>query len=85
MDYLAIFLALTPVILLIILLGFLKVPGDKSAFYTLIVTIFLAALGFSLVMNSLSLTTSFTALSNQTNFHIQAYRFHPLFPKYPTI
>jgi len=43
MDYLAILLALTPVFLLIILLGFLKIPGDKSALYTLIVTIFLSA------------------------------------------
>ncbi|SHF81134.1 lactate permease [Flavobacterium fluvii] len=62
MDYLAIFLALTPVFLLIILLGFLKVPGDKSALYTLIVTILLAALGFNFSTSSIGLSIVFGTL-----------------------
>lgn len=62
MNYLAIFLALTPVVLLIILLGFLKVSGDKSAFYTLIVTILLAALGFNFSTTSIGLSIVFGTL-----------------------
>jgi lactate permease len=62
MDYLAIFLALTPVILLIILLGFLKISGDKSALYTLIVTIFLAAFGFKFSTSSIGLSIVYGTL-----------------------
>lgn len=62
MDYLAVFLALTPVVLLIILLGFLKVSGDKSALYTLIVTIFLAVFGFNFSVPSIGLSMVFGTL-----------------------
>lgn len=62
MDYLAIFLALTPVFLLIILLGFLKISGDKSALYTLIVTIFLAAFGFKFSTSSIGLSIVYGTL-----------------------
>jgi len=44
----SIFLAATPVLLLIILLGFLKLPGDKSAIITLVVTVFTAIFAFGL-------------------------------------
>lgn len=62
MDYLAIFLALTPVLLLIILLGFLKVSGDKSAFITLIVTIILSVLGFKFSIASIGLSIVYGTL-----------------------
>jgi lactate permease len=62
MDYLAIFLALTPVLLLIILLGFLKVSGDKSAFITLIVTIILAFLSFKFSTASIGLSIVYGTL-----------------------
>jgi lactate permease len=62
MDYLAIFLALTPVLLLIILLGFLKISGDKSALYTLIVTILLAVLGFKFSVSSIGLSIIYGTL-----------------------
>ncbi|HSC54753.1 MAG TPA: L-lactate permease [Phnomibacter sp.] len=56
MNYLDVFLALTPVLMLIVLLGFLKVPGDKSAFFTLIATILLAYLGFKFSAPSIGLS-----------------------------
>jgi lactate permease len=56
MDYLTIFLALTPVFLLILLLGFLKVSGDKSAFFTLITTIILAVISFKFSIASIGLS-----------------------------
>jgi lactate permease len=62
MDYLAIFLALTPVFLLIILLGFLKVSGDKSAFITLITTIILALFGFKFSAYSIGLSIVYGTL-----------------------
>ncbi|MGG7034151.1 MAG: L-lactate permease [Flavobacterium sp.] len=62
MEYSAIFLALTPVFLLIILLGFLKVSGDKSAFFTLITTIVLAVLGFKFSMASIGLSIVYGTL-----------------------
>ncbi len=62
MDYLAIFLAITPVFLLIILLGFLKISGDKSALYTLIVTILLAAFGFKFSTSSIGLSIVYGTL-----------------------
>ncbi len=46
-----ILLAATPVVLLIVLLGFLKMPGEKSAFITLVVTILIAMFGFELSVN----------------------------------
>lgn len=47
----SILLASTPVVLLIVLLGFLKMPGEKSAFITLVVTILIAMFGFELSVN----------------------------------
>lgn len=41
-------LAVTPVVLLIILMAFLKMSGDKSSVISLIVTMLIAALGFHL-------------------------------------
>ncbi|MBP1617545.1 MAG: lactate permease [Bacteroidetes bacterium] len=41
-----IFLAVAPVLLLVALMGFLKMPGDKSAFITLVATVLLAILAF---------------------------------------
>lgn len=62
MNYLPILLALIPVLLLIILLGFLKVSGDKSAFYTLIVTLLLAVFGFHFSTNSIGLSIVYGTL-----------------------
>ncbi|MDR0195963.1 MAG: L-lactate permease [Myroides sp.] len=45
---LQIVLAATPVVLLIVLLGFLKLPGEKSALITLIATILIGLFGFNL-------------------------------------
>jgi len=44
----SIFLAATPVLLLVILLGFLKLTGDKSAVITLLLTILIAIFVFGL-------------------------------------
>ena len=62
MNFLNIFLALTPVVLLIVLLGFLKVSGDKSAFITLIVTILIAVFGFDFSMESIGLSMVYGTL-----------------------
>ena len=43
-----ILLAATPVILLIVLLGVLKIAGEKSAFITFIVTLLIAVVGFEI-------------------------------------
>ncbi len=51
-----ILLAATPVVLLIVLLGFLKMPGEKSAFITLVVTILIAIFGFELSVNDTALS-----------------------------
>lgn len=48
LNGISIFLAATPVLLLIILLGFLKLSGEKSAVITLAVTIFIAIFAFQL-------------------------------------
>lgn len=56
MDVLSIILAVTPVVLLIVLLGFLKVSGDKSALITLITTILIAVFGFDFSLESIGLS-----------------------------
>lgn len=62
MNVLNIILALTPVVLLIVLLGFLKVSGDKSAFITLITTILIAVFGFDFSLESVGLSVVYGAL-----------------------
>lgn len=62
MNVLNIILALTPVVLLIVLLGFLKVSGDKSAFITLITTILIAVFGFDFSLESVGLSMVYGAL-----------------------
>jgi lactate permease len=56
MNILNIILAVTPVVLLILLLGFLKVSGDKSALITLITTILIAVFGFGFSLESIGLS-----------------------------
>lgn len=53
---LQVILAVTPVILLIVLLGFLKLPGEKSASITLVVTALIALFGFNLSLVDTSLS-----------------------------
>ncbi|WP_080694236.1 L-lactate permease [Myroides odoratimimus] len=53
---LQVILAVTPVILLIVLLGFLKLPGEKSASITLVVTALIALFGFNLSLIDTSLS-----------------------------
>ncbi|NDP26641.1 MAG: L-lactate permease [Flavobacterium sp.] len=62
MNVLNIILAVTPVVLLIVLLGFLKVSGDKSAFITLITTILIAVFGFDFSMESIGLSMVYGTL-----------------------
>ncbi|TRX20439.1 L-lactate permease [Flavobacterium franklandianum] len=62
MNGLNIILAVTPVVLLIVLLGFLKVSGDKSAFITLIVTILIASFGFDFSIESIGLSMIYGTL-----------------------
>ncbi|WP_291100624.1 MULTISPECIES: L-lactate permease [unclassified Flavobacterium] len=62
MNILNIILAITPVVLLIVLLGFLKVSGDKSAFITLIVTILIASFGFDFSLKSIGFSMIYGTL-----------------------
>ncbi|MBC7845597.1 MAG: L-lactate permease [Flavobacterium sp.] len=62
MNILNIILAITPVVLLIVLLGFLKVSGDKSAFMTLIVTILIASFGFDFSLKSIGFSMIYGTL-----------------------
>jgi lactate permease len=62
MDVLSIILAVTPVVLLIVLLGFLKVSGDKSALITLINTILIAIFGFDFSLESIGLSMIYGTL-----------------------
>ncbi len=62
MNYLSIFLALTPVVLLIILLGVLKISGHKSAFYTLITTLIIAVLGYHFSIAAVGLSILYGTL-----------------------
>ena len=45
-------LAIVPVLLLIVLMAFFKMPGDKSSVISLIVTILIALFGFCLLYTS---------------------------------
>ncbi|SEI87106.1 lactate permease [Myroides marinus] len=56
---LQIILAATPVVLLIVLLGFLKLPGEKSALITLGATILIAIFGFSLSFGDTALSIGY--------------------------
>lgn len=62
MNVLNIILAVTPVVLLIVLLGFLKVSGDKSAFIALITTILIAIFGFDFSLESIGLSMIYGTL-----------------------
>lgn len=53
---LQIILAATPVVLLIVLLGFLKLAGEKSAFITLVATLLIAHFGFNLSLGDTGLS-----------------------------
>lgn len=54
--------ALIPVILLIILMGFLKMSGDKSAFLTLITTVIIAFWGFQYPLSEIGLSVVYGIL-----------------------
>jgi len=62
MNVLNIILAVTPVVLLIVLLGFLKVSGDKSAFITLFTTILIAGFGFKFSAESIAFSLIYGTL-----------------------
>ncbi|MGL2988473.1 L-lactate permease [Flavobacterium sp. RSSA_27] len=62
MDYLQTFLALTPVLLLILLLGVLKISGDKSALITLCATILIAYFGFDFTLPNIGMSTIYGTL-----------------------
>lgn len=62
MNVLNIFLAVTPVVLLIVLLGFLKISGDRSAFITLITTVLIASFGFDFSLKSIGLSVVYGTL-----------------------
>lgn len=62
MNVLDIIFAVTPVVLLIVLLGFLKVPGDKSAFITLITTLVIAFFRFDFSLESIGLSLIYGTL-----------------------
>ena len=49
-------LAIVPVLLLIILMAFFKMPGDKSSVISLIVTILIALFGFHYEVDNLVLS-----------------------------
>lgn len=55
-------LAATPVLLLILLLGILKMDGEKSAIFTLIVTIFIAVWGYHYSLSEIGLTLVYGVL-----------------------
>ena len=46
-------LAIIPVLLLIVLMAFLKMPGDKSSVISLIVTMLIAIFGFHFAVDDL--------------------------------
>ena len=46
-------LAIVPVLLLIVLMAFFKMPGDKSSVISLIVTILIALFGFHYAVDNL--------------------------------
>jgi len=61
-SILQVLFAATPVILLIVLLGFLRVSGDKSAVITLVVTILLVLFAFSYPLLDTGLTICYGVL-----------------------
>ena len=58
-NWFSVFLALIPVLLLIVLLGVLKVSGDKSAFITLVATVFIGIWGFNYPLSDTGLSILF--------------------------
>lgn len=57
-----IFLSVFPVFLLIILMGFLKLSGDKSAFFTLIATVLIALIAFHFPLKDTGLSVAYGIL-----------------------
>ena len=55
-------LAVIPVLLLIVLMAFFKMPGDKSSIISLIVTILIAFFGFSVTVDNLLFSFIYGAL-----------------------
>ncbi|OJU49906.1 MAG: lactate permease [Bacteroidales bacterium 45-6] len=55
-------LAVAPVLLLVALMGFLKMPGDKSSFITLLVTVLLAIFAFRFPLMDTSLSVLYGIL-----------------------
>lgn len=55
-------LALVPVLLLIVLMGFLKVSGDKSALITLVATVLIAIFGFDFPITDTAMTVLYGIL-----------------------
>lgn len=61
-EWWQILLAATPVLLLIILMGFLKMAGDKSAFITLIVSVIIALFAYDFPVSDTGLTIAYGVL-----------------------
>ena len=55
-------LAIVPVLLLIVLMAFFKMPGDKSSVISLIVTILIALFGFHYAVDNLVFSFVYGAL-----------------------
>ena len=55
-------LAIIPVLLLIVLMAFLKMPGDKSSVISLIVTMLIAIFGFHFAVDDLAYSFLYGAL-----------------------
>ena len=61
-DTLSVLLAVIPVLLLVVLLGVLKVSGDKSALITLGATILISVFGFSFPVKAMGLSVVYGVL-----------------------
>lgn len=55
-------LAIVPVLLLIVLMAFFKMPGDKSSVISLIITILIALFGFHYAVDNLVFSFVYGAL-----------------------
>ena len=58
-SWLTVLLAIIPVVLLIVLLGVMKVSGDKSAVVTLIATVLIALIGFKFPLSDTLLSIAY--------------------------
>ena len=64
-------LAIVPVLLLIVLMAFFKMPGDKSSVISLIVTILIALFGFHYAVDNL--VFSFVYGFSHPDYHPDGY------------